>query len=153
MASCGKCCPSPRLAQCPMAYSCSKGKKRTQDGHPAFPALQDASQEAYSGLTSWGPLRESEEFDHGGSARDGDRDRFTATTFRAGWIKFLLVAVPKQRYQHVVLPICRAEPLAPSGQGAWLSVLPDLDPKPYQHEPHSMALPGHGSRFTVLPNC
>lgn len=111
-----------------------KEKKKTQGGHPAFSALQDASQEAYSGLTSWGSLRESEELDHGGSERDGDRGRFTATTFRAGWINFLLVAVPKQRYQHVVLPICRAEPLAPSGQGAWLSALPDLN------EVHSMNL-------------
>lgn len=32
--------------------------KKVQGGHSAPPASQDASQEAQSGLTSWGPLWE-----------------------------------------------------------------------------------------------
>ena len=41
---------------------------------------------------------------------------------------FLLTVVPEQRAQPVHLPICRIEAIAPSIQGAWLVVLPDLDP-------------------------
>lgn len=63
---------SPRW---PFGSVVSPVRKRelNQGRHLALPALQDTSQEPYSGPVSWGSLGESAGLHHWGSDRDGDR--------------------------------------------------------------------------------
>lgn len=74
---------------------------------------------------------ESTRLTHWGSDRDEEgRWGLEQPGLRSWQIAFLLAAAPKQIFQSVALPICRAELMAPSGQGYWLAVLPDLGPHP-----------------------
>ena len=45
------------------------------------------------------------------------------------WTTLLIAVAPKQRSHPAALPNCRVELVGPSGQGAWLAVLPDLEPQ------------------------
>lgn len=49
---------------------------------------------------------------------------FWQLALRSQWTTFLLAAIPEQRSKPVPLPICRAEPVALSGQEAQWVVLP-----------------------------
>lgn len=92
--------------------------------------------------------------------RESDRDRegrqgAQLPVLRSRWSSFLIAAEPGQKSQPAALPICRAELLTSSGQGAQLAVLPDLGPQPMSHTSHEdhLWLPRQGSKCATPHNC
>lgn len=118
--------------------------------------FQDVSWEVHSGLASWGSLGESAGLDHWGFDRDREKRGMADSNLCSdlGSLHYRLQQYLSRDLSQA-LPICRAEPVAPSGQGAQLAVLPDMGPKPTGFTDYRncfMAPLTQGSKFAAPPD-
>lgn len=101
--------------------------------HPASPAWWDTFWETHLSFYFTKITEESAELEHWVQIDMKKGDGTLGNQQSVLGRLFLLALSPKQRSKPISTPMCRAESLAPSGQGVQLAVLLDLAPQPIGH--------------------